>query len=77
MARECIFRASGKKKFKIFAKHGGGKGEEELQDVTGLPKKTLDTSLFCNVVPLLVPFQKKAFLSPSIWARREYIWKLN
>ena len=31
---------------KISAKHGGGKEEGELQDVTGLPKKTLDTSLF-------------------------------
>ena len=30
---------------KISAKHGGGKEEGELQDVTGLPKKTLDTSL--------------------------------
>ena len=30
-----------------------------------------------NVVPFLSPFQKKAFLSPSVWARREYIWKLN
>ena len=25
----------------------------------------------------LAPFQKKAFLSPSVWARREYIWKLS
>ena len=30
---------------KISVKHGGGKGEAELQDVTGLPKKTLDSSL--------------------------------
>ena len=30
---------------KISAKHGGGKGEGELQDVTGPSKKTLDTLL--------------------------------
>ena len=29
-----------------------------------------------NVAPL-APFQKKAFLSPSVWARREHIWKLS
>ena len=44
-ARERIFRASGGTRFKISANHGGGKGQGELQDVTGLPKKTLDTSL--------------------------------
>ena len=44
-ARECIFRASGGTRFKNFDNHGGGKGEGELQDVTGLPKKTLDMSL--------------------------------
>ena len=26
--------------------------------------------------PFLHP-SKKVFLSPSVWARREYIWKLN
>ena len=30
---------------KISANHGGRKGEGELQDVTSLPQKTLDTSL--------------------------------
>ena len=30
---------------KISTNHDGGKGEGELQDVTSLPKKTLDTSL--------------------------------
>ena len=34
---------------RISAKHGGGKGEGELQDVTGLTKKTLDTSLINNI----------------------------
>ena len=46
MARECIFRASGDLRFKNFPqpwwrKGGGG----EFQDVTSLPKKTLDSSL--------------------------------
>ena len=40
-ARECIFR-----NLKISAKHGGGKGQGELEDVTGLPRKTLDMSLY-------------------------------
>ena len=31
----------------ISANHGGGKGERGLQDVTSLPKKTLNTSLNC------------------------------
>ena len=35
---------------KISTKHGGGKGEGQLQDVTGLPKKTLDTSLIASLV---------------------------
>ena len=39
-AKECIFRASGGTGFKNF-----GKGEGELQDVTSLPKTTLDMSL--------------------------------
>ena len=39
-AKECIFRASGGTRFKNF-----GKGEGELQDVTSLPKTTLDMSL--------------------------------
>ena len=34
---------------KISANHGAGKGEGGLQDVTGLPKKTLDTSLWMEV----------------------------
>ena len=33
---------------KILANHGAGKGEGELQDGTGLPKKTLDESLLYN-----------------------------
>ena len=45
MARECIFRDLEAQGLKISPNHGGGKGEGELQDVTGLPKKTLDTSL--------------------------------
>ena len=43
-AKECIFRGSGGTRFKNF-RHRGRKGEVELQDVTGLHKKTLDTSL--------------------------------
>ena len=39
MARECIFRDLEAQGLKISPNHG------ELQDVTGLPKKTLDTSL--------------------------------
>ena len=31
---------------KISGNHGGGKGEGKIQDVTGLPKKALDTSLY-------------------------------
>ena len=44
-AKECIFRGSGGTSLKISANHRGRKGEVELQDVTGLHKKTLDTSL--------------------------------
>ena len=40
-ARECIFKAQG---LKISANHGAGKGVGQLEDVTGLPEKSLDTS---------------------------------
>ena len=50
---------------KLSANHGGGKGEGELQDVTGLPKKTLDTSLLivkCVILHLIpaIPGKKSA-----------------
>ena len=39
-ARKCIFRAHLEAQgLKISASHGGGKGQGELQDVIGLPKK--------------------------------------
>ena len=44
-ARECIFRASGGTRHKDFHQPWWWIGGGELQDVTGLPKKTLDTSL--------------------------------
>ena len=44
---------------KISANHGGGKGEGELQDVTSLPKKTLDTSLKGSIFTL----QSKTYVS--------------
>ena len=44
-ARECIFRVSGGTRLKNFCQPWSRKGGGELQDVTGLPKKTLDTSL--------------------------------
>ena len=50
---------------KISAHHNGRKGEGELQDVTGLPKKTLDTSLLiarCVILCLIpaIPGKKSA-----------------
>ena len=44
-ARECILEHLEAQGLKISANHYGRKGEGELQDVTVLPKKTLDTSL--------------------------------
>ena len=44
-AKECILEHLEAKGLKISANHGGRKEEGELQDVTGLPKITLDTSL--------------------------------
>ena len=46
-ARECIFRASGGTRFKKFCQPWWWKGRGGTpKDVTGLPKKTLETSLY-------------------------------
>ena len=46
--RSAFLEHLGAQDLKISANNGGGKGEGELQDVTSLPKKTLDTSLKLN-----------------------------
>ena len=43
--RSAFLEHLGAQDLKISANNGGGKGEGELQDVTSLPKKTLDSSL--------------------------------
>ena len=50
MARECIFRASGGTRFKNFCQPWWRKGGGGIQDVTSLPKKTLDMALICKYV---------------------------